>query len=93
LSIPYQVISSSYVLVPDLQTGIKITSFTLSFYWSFLFKYQALIHGPSPSATFSCHQDTRAQHQPRRRAAAALRACLLLRLLALLEDGFIPVTV
>lgn len=53
LSSAYQLISSSYVLVPYLQTGIKITFFTLAFYWSFLFKYQALIQGPSPPTPMS----------------------------------------
>lgn len=53
LSSAYQFISSSYVLKPYLQTGIKIALFTVTFYWSFMFKYQALIQGPSPPAPIS----------------------------------------
>ena len=43
--------------------GIKITPFTLTFYQSFLFKYQALIQGPSPSAPMSAaeHHSTSLQ--------------------------------
>lgn len=53
LSSLYQFISSSYVLVPCLGMGTKITSFILTFYWSFLFKYRALVQGPIPSAPMS----------------------------------------
>lgn len=49
----YQVTPSFHVLVLYLQMGIKITSFYLTFYWSFLFKYESVIQGPDPSAHMS----------------------------------------
>lgn len=49
----YQVTPSSYVLVLYLQMGIKITSFNVTFYWSFLFKYESVIQRPDPSAHVS----------------------------------------
>lgn len=47
----YQVSSSSSVLVSYLQVGRKTTSFNVTFYWSFLFKYKSVIQGPNPSAS------------------------------------------